>query len=110
VEELREIGADEALALVAAETPLIDVRERHEWDAGHAPQAVLLPMSELQDRLSELPDGRFLVVCHSGARSARVTAFLSSEGRDAVNVAGGMVAWHLVGGEIEAEGPDAPRV
>ena len=108
--DLREVGADEAITLVAGKTPLIDVRERHEWDAGHAHDAVLIPMSELQQRVSELPDGQFLVVCHSGARSARVTSYLADEGRDAVNVSGGMVAWHLAGGDIESEGPEAPRV
>lgn len=110
-EALPEVGPDEAIALVAQGVQLIDVRERSEWDAGHAPDARLLPMSELQERVAELPgDTRFLVVCHSGGRSLRVTDYLVREGYDAVNVSGGMLAWHSAGGEIESEGPDAPRV
>jgi rhodanese-related sulfurtransferase len=110
MDEAREVAADEAITLVAGNVPLVDVRERYEWDAGHAPQAVLLPMSELEDRLSELPEGEFLLICHSGARSGRVAAFLAREGREAVNVNGGMVAWQQAGGPVVSEGPGAPRV
>jgi rhodanese-related sulfurtransferase len=101
-----EIGPDEALTRVRAGAKLIDVRERDEWDAFHAPEAQLLPMSELRERLDELPqDEQVLIVCHSGGRSARVTAFLNAEGYDAVNVAGGMLAWT---GDVVSEGPSAP--
>ncbi|MCU1440396.1 MAG: hypothetical protein JWP85_1393 [Rhodoglobus sp.] len=106
-----EVSAEEAIALVAGGTVLLDVREHNEWDAGHAPDARLLPMSQIQSRVDEVPaDTRLLVVCHSGARSARVTDWLLQEGYDAANVSGGMVAWQRAGGEIESEGPDAPRV
>lgn len=102
-----EIGPEEALARVQAGTRLIDVREQDEWDEFHAPEATLIPMSEIQGRLAELPaEEQFLVVCRSGARSARVTAFLTAEGYDAVNVDGGMLAWP---GPI-VEGPSAPTV
>ncbi len=99
--EQHAIGATEAIGLVGAGTVLIDVREQHEWDAGHAPGATLLPMSEIEHRLGELPEnGQFLVICHSGMRSERVTAFLLNDGFDAVNVQGGMLAWQAAGGEV----------
>jgi rhodanese-related sulfurtransferase len=105
------VSAEEAIALVAGGTVLLDVREHNEWDAGHAPDARLLPMSQIQSRIDEVPaDTPILVVCHSGARSARVTDWLLQEGYDAANISGGMVAWQLAGGPIESEGPDAPRV
>ena len=73
---------------------LLDVREDDEWAAGHAPHAVHIPMSELAGRLGELPqDDNLFVVCRSGGRSARVTAYLNANGWDAVNVAGGMMSW-----------------
>jgi rhodanese-related sulfurtransferase len=98
-----EIEADEAIALVRAGAYLLDVRERHEWDAGHSPAAHSLPMSAIQDRVEEIPDDRDVyVVCHSGARSARVTQYLLSLDIRAVNVAGGMLAWHAAGGEVVA--------
>ena len=107
-EELPEVTPEEAIALVAEGTILIDVREQDEWDAGHAPDARLVPLSQLQDRLAELPESaRFLVVCHSGMRSMRATAFLRNDGFDAVNVTGGMVAWAAAGGALSANAADA---
>lgn len=91
----REIGDD----------LLLDVREDDEWRAGHAPEAVHVPMSELLARLGELPAGRPLaVVCRSGHRSAQVTAYLVAHGVPARNVAGGMLAWQALGLPL---GPDA---
>jgi rhodanese-related sulfurtransferase len=79
-------------------TVLVDVREHDEWDAGHAPQAMHIPLGELPDRVGELPtDQRVLVVCHSGVRSARATAWLVQGGYDAVNLDGGMVDWARAG-------------
>ena len=50
--------------------PLIDVREPDEFAAGRVPGAVNLPMSQLGQRLDELPDGAFDVICKVGGRSA----------------------------------------
>ncbi len=77
---------------------LLDVREPHEWVAGHAPGAVHVPMSQLVERLGELPTDRPLsVICHLGGRSAQVAAYLAQRGYDARNVDGGMDAWERVG-------------
>ncbi|SDJ43143.1 Rhodanese-related sulfurtransferase [Actinokineospora alba] len=73
---------------------LLDVREQDEWDAGHAPDALHIPMGELAGRLDELPaDNAVYVICRSGGRSARVTQYLNANGWDATNVDGGMQAW-----------------
>ncbi|MET3768096.1 rhodanese-related sulfurtransferase [Marisediminicola sp. UYEF4] len=106
------VTALEAIAEATAQRAvLVDVREQHEWDLGHSPLATLVPVSQLQARIDELPLGRrLLVVCHSGQRSARVQAALVGIGYDAVNVSGGMIAWQLAGGEIVAEGPGPARV
>ena len=100
--ELPEIETDEAIELVAGGAILVDVREQDEWDAGHAPTAVFFPMSELKDRVEDLPsDRQLLIICHSGGRSLRVTNFLLTAGYDAVNVVGGMSAWAAHGGPVE---------
>lgn len=75
-----------------AARPLVDVREPHEWQQGHAVGAVHIPMGEVVERLHEVPDGA-AIICRSGARSAQVVAYLEQQGRDAVNVAGGTLAW-----------------
>lgn len=90
---------------------LLDVREDDEWNAGHAPDAVHLPMTELAARLDEVPDASPLyVVCRSGGRSARVTEYLNANGWDAVNVAGGMSAWEQSGRPLVSETGAGPTV
>jgi rhodanese-related sulfurtransferase len=83
---------------------LLDVREDDEWSAGHAPEAQHVPMSQLTGRLEEVPHAEPLyVICRSGARSARVVAFLAQQGVSAVNVAGGMQSWAASGRPMVAE-------
>ncbi len=92
---------------------LLDVREPDEWAAGHAPEAVHVPLGELPSRtgeLADLPDDRPVhVICRSGGRSARATAWLNAAGVvDAVNVEGGMKAWQAQGRPMVADRADAP--
>jgi len=81
--------------------PLIDVRERHEFAAGYVPGAVNLPMSELAERLDELPAEPFDVICQAGGRSARVVEALEARGHDATNVDGGTGEWIARGWAVE---------
>lgn len=93
-----------------ADVALLDVREHDEWAAGRASGAVHVPMGELTGRLDELPaDGTVYVVCRSGGRSARVTAYLNANGWDAANVDGGMKAWLAAGRPMDADAGQ-PRV
>lgn len=84
-----------------ASTPLIDVREREQFAAGHVPGAVNIPMSEIGDRLDELPSEAFDVICQVGGRSARVAQALESRGYDATNVEGGTGEWIAAGRVVE---------
>jgi rhodanese-related sulfurtransferase len=88
---------------------LLDVRERHEFVAVRVPGALLYPTSTFVQRFEELPRDRPIhVVCHTGNRSAAVTAFLLRNGWSEVwNVAGGMDAWERAGLEVR-RGPLAP--
>ena len=89
-----EVGAEDGLAMVEAGALLLDVREADEWDAGHAPQAVWIPMGELSARAAELPrDRRIVAICRTGARSQAVVAALVGAGYEAFNLEGGMRAW-----------------
>jgi rhodanese-related sulfurtransferase len=81
---------------------VVDVREVHEFQSGHVPGAVSIPMSVLPVRVHELPRDRTLhVICQSGGRSAQVVQWLEPQGYDAVNVAGGTAAWILSGRTVE---------
>ncbi len=86
---------------------LLDVREQDEWDAGHAPGAVHIPLGELTGRLGELPetDGTLGVVCRSGGRSGRAVEWLVSQGFEVASVDGGMQRWAAAGRSmVSAEG------
>jgi rhodanese-related sulfurtransferase len=85
---------------------MLDVREQDEWEAGHAPGALHIPLAELPARLGELPDpddGTLAVVCRMGGRSARAVAWLVQQGFDATNVDGGMLAWDRAGKRLVAD-------
>ncbi len=73
---------------------LLDVREPKEWEQGTLPDALLIPVSQLMERIEEIPADRpILCVCRSGNRSHQVAAFLKFNGYEQVaNMIGGMKA------------------
>ncbi|WP_019182076.1 rhodanese-like domain-containing protein [Microbacterium yannicii] len=83
------------------DTPLIDVREEWEFEGGRVPGAVNIPMSVIGERLGELPDGAFDVICKVGGRSGRVVEALAARGYDATNVDGGTDEWIAAGYPVE---------
>src|SRR5689334_20869493 len=67
---------------------LLDVREHAEWDAGHVPGAVHIPLGELGARYTELNrDLPLYVICRSGYRSEHAAQALAGAGRDASKAA-----------------------
>jgi len=93
----REITAVAAAREVSAGSAvLIDVREADEWQAGHAPQARFVPLSQLT--LGAVPADRpVIAICRSGNRSGRATDALNAAGRSVRNLTGGMAAWVAAG-------------
>ncbi len=82
---------------------LLDVRTPDEYAAGHIKGAVLIPVQELAQRVSEVPkDKQVYVYCHSGGRSARAAGILVNAGYTRIeNVVGGIVAWKDAGYPVE---------
>lgn len=73
---------------------LLDVREAWELDVARVPDVVHIPMGDVAARLSELdPSIETVVLCRSGRRSYEVARFLQQNGFNAVNLAGGILAW-----------------
>lgn len=92
--QISEIDVDELDARIAAGATLIDVREVDEYTESHVPGAVLVPLSELNGRVDEIPTDRpSLIICRSGARSMKACEFLAQTGRDVTNIFGGTLAW-----------------
>ncbi|MFF0106736.1 rhodanese-like domain-containing protein [Streptomyces hirsutus] len=79
---------------------LLDVRETPEWNAGHAPAALHLPLSRLVAGAS-LPgatQGKPVVtICRSGHRSRQAAELPAGRGVEATEVTGGMTAWARAG-------------
>lgn len=99
----RRLSVDEARTRTSGDRPaavLLDVREKPEWNTGHAPGAVLAPLTGLVAgaALPKAAQGRPLVViCRSGQRSQQAAKLLAERGVDAVDVKGGMNAWAAAG-------------
>jgi rhodanese-related sulfurtransferase len=89
-----------AKAIEAGEVKVVDVREPHEFAAGHIPDAVNLPLSRFDAR--ELPTGKSVVlICQAGGRSRNALNQARAAGRDDVkHYAGGMSQWRLNGGDV----------
>jgi rhodanese-related sulfurtransferase len=102
-----EIPVDEAARRIEAGAVLLDVRQPDEYSAGRVPGGQLIPLHELPGRIAEVPDGdEVLVICRSGARSAKAVELLIGHGVSAINIAGGTNAWAASGRPI-ASGPGA---
>ncbi len=89
---------------------VLDVREVDEWAAGHIEGAVHIPLGELLDRIGEVPDEQLLVVCKVGSRSAYAAAYLVSQGRDAMNLDGGLLEWEAANRPMVSETGQPPQV
>ena len=79
---------------------LLDVRTDEEWASGRIPGATHIPLDQLSTRLPEVGD-QVVCICAAGVRSARATQFLLAQGRDAVNLDGGLYAWAAEGRPLE---------
>jgi rhodanese-related sulfurtransferase len=110
---MQQLGGPELLSFCAASGArpplLLDVREGWEFAlaAIHVDGARTLhiPMGEIPGRLLEIGSAQPVVcICHHGARSAQVVAFLERQGyADVYNLAGGIDAWS------QQVDPDVPR-
>jgi rhodanese-related sulfurtransferase len=102
-----EVDVAELARQRAVGAPILDVREPDEYEAGHVPGAELIPLGEVAERTpgiaGEVPgDATLYIICKSGGRSRRAAEHLRANGVDAVNVAGGTLAWIEAGYDLAA--------
>ena len=101
-EQVDQVDVGTAAQLLEDGAAVVDVREPEEFATGHVPGAVNIPMGQVHRRLGELDRSRRqLVVCRSGNRSGAITDVLVARGFDALNVAGGTLAWEREGRPLE---------
>jgi rhodanese-related sulfurtransferase len=98
-----QVTPDDLQRRMAAEpVTLLDVREVHEFRAGHVPGAINIPLALLPVRVQELPaDAKLHIICQSGNRSMTACQWLARNGRESVNVLGGTGTWVLSGKPVE---------
>ncbi len=101
----REVSRAEAREMLDGGAQLVDVRADHEWEAGHLPGAVHIPLADLHQRAGEIDKDRPVILyCRGGNRSSMATTALAEAGYDAVKLAEGAVGWEKEGLPFEPEG------
>ena len=84
-----QLGSTEAL--------IVDVREPQEYAAGHIPNAVNLPLSQLRQRFTELPGDREIwLTCGVGQRAYYAARFLAQHGYHPRNLSGGFTTYQAL--------------
>ncbi|MGV2927822.1 rhodanese-like domain-containing protein [Macrococcus capreoli] len=80
---------------------LLDVREQDEFDAGHIPQAQLLPLSQIEKQATQLnKDNEYIIICKKGGRAQRAGEYLDQLGFNVTVAEQGMDDWT---GEVKIE-------
>ena len=98
-----KIDATALAALVSrGAVTVIDVRNQSEWEAGHLPRAMHIPVGYLQERLADIPRDQPIVLhCEAGGRSAIAISLVQKLGvTTAADLVGGLRAWRLAGHEV----------
>jgi rhodanese-related sulfurtransferase len=89
--------ADATLKINREDALIIDVRETHEWDRGHIPNARHIALGQIGKRMHEIEKFKsrpVIVVCASGNRSSSACGALKRAGFEQVfNLSGGIGAW-----------------
>ena len=103
-EPFTRITVDEGKELMTGDNvAVIDVREPHEYNAGHVPNATLIPVATVFARKEELPrDKDIIFVCGVGQRSALACEMAAAAGLTRLfNLEGGTEAWVKAGNPVE---------
>ena len=103
-EPFTRISVDEAKEMLAGDSvAVIDVREPHEYDAGHVPNAKLIPVATVYARGDELPRDRDVIfLCAVGQRSALACEMAAAVGLTRLyNLEGGTDAWIKAGEPVD---------
>lgn len=102
-EPFTRLNVQEAKDMLANGAAVIDVREPHEYDGGHVPNAAHIPVNTVYARREELPkDKDVIFVCAVGQRSALAAEMAAAAGLTRIfNLDGGTEAWANAGEPLE---------
>ena len=100
---ITEVTPAEAMKEQDSGAVFLDVREANEWNLGHIPGAVFLPLGSVESKVEEMipHDRRVIVYCARGNRSAVAADRMQNLGyKDVVSMSAGIAGWSDAGGEI----------
>ncbi|RLG31884.1 hypothetical protein DRN97_08700 [Methanosarcinales archaeon] len=99
---IADITVEEAHEMMEAdpeEIILLDVRTEEEYEERHIPDAVNIPLSELESRIGELDkykSKKIIVYCKTGSRSRTASEILVQNGfKNVYNMLGGIEEWRI---------------
>ncbi|MBP7601789.1 MAG: rhodanese-like domain-containing protein [Thermoflexales bacterium] len=94
-----DISPEQARSMAASGAFILDVREPSEWEEFHVANTTLIPLGQLEKRLSEVPrDREVVVICRSGNRSTSGRDILAKAGFTSVtSMSGGLLSWRAKG-------------
>ncbi len=105
-DDVEEVEREDLLRRVAeGAVVVLDVRPRAEYDGGHLPGAVHIPLEDLPARIAELPEDREVVAYCRGAYCVLATEaarLLRARGRRARRTRDGILEWRLAGVRLDA--------
>jgi rhodanese-related sulfurtransferase/DNA-binding transcriptional ArsR family regulator len=105
-DDVEEVEREELMRRVAeGAVVVLDVRPRAEYDGGHLPGAVHIPLEDLAARIAELPDDREVVAYCRGTYCVLATEaarLLRARGRRAKRSRDGILEWRLAGVRLDA--------
>ena len=91
INSIPSVQPNEVENLIEEGCVLVDVRENDEWTSGHHVGAIHIPMGEIIENMNNFHQNeKYIFVCRSGSRSARVTNYMISQDIEAYNMSGGM--------------------
>ncbi|HEV1997058.1 MAG TPA: rhodanese-like domain-containing protein [Candidatus Dormibacteraeota bacterium] len=100
--EFDEVSLDQAEEQRAEGATVVDVRRSDERALKHIPRSLHIPMDQFPGRVSELPEGRLLIVCATGVRSAIAASMVEQSGRaDVSSIGGGTDGWEAAGKPVD---------
>jgi rhodanese-related sulfurtransferase len=92
--------------------PVLDVREAYEFQPGHVPGALHIPVDQIPAQFEQEldPDEDYYVICRTGGRSVHIAAWLTAQGYSVFLVGGGYDAWLTAGQPLESSTGEEPRI
>ncbi len=99
--EIQNISVEDTAVMLEDKNKyfLLDVRTKEEYSSGFLENSILIPVTELENRLSEIPSGKPVIIyCRSGNRSSQAAAILLKNNYNPVyNMLGGITEWEKKG-------------